>query len=68
MGVWTVVWNGGAALGPSLGGWMIDAVGAREAFTVLLVVGLAGALWFLTLAPAWRRRHDPEAAEARATA
>jgi hypothetical protein len=47
---------------------MIDTVGAREAFAGLLVVGLAGAVWVLTLAPAWRRRHDPEAAEARATA
>ena len=24
MGVWTVVWNGGAALGPAFGGWAMD--------------------------------------------
>ena len=68
MGVWTVVWNGGAALGPAFGGWAMDAVGGREAFVVLLVVGLAGAVGFLALAPGWGRRHSAKAAEARATA
>jgi len=68
MGVWTVVWNGGAALGPAFGGWAMDTVGGREAFVVLLVVGLAGAVWFLALAPGWGRRHQAKAAEARATA
>jgi MFS family permease len=56
MGVWTVVWNGGAALGPAFGGWAMDAFGGRQAFTVLLVVGLVGAGGFLLLAPSWRRR------------
>ncbi len=32
MGVWTVVWNGGAALGPAFGGWAMDTFGGREAF------------------------------------
>ena len=32
MGVWTVVWNGGAALGPAFGGWAMDNVGGRQAF------------------------------------
>jgi MFS family permease len=58
MGVWTVVWSGGAALGPAFGGWAMDAIGGREAFFVLLLVGLAGAALFLTLAPSWRRRHE----------
>jgi MFS family permease len=57
MGVWTVVWNGGAALGPAFGGWAMDAIGGREAFFALLLVGLAGAVSFLMLAPSWRRRH-----------
>jgi MFS family permease len=57
MGVWTVVWNGGAALGPAFGGWAMDAIGGREAFIVLLVVGLVGAAMFMALAPSWRRRH-----------
>jgi MFS family permease len=57
MGVWTVVWSGGAALGPAFGGWARDAIGAREAFFVLLLVGLAGAGAFALLAPSWRRRH-----------
>ena len=56
MGVWTVVWNGGAALGPAFGGWAMDAVGGRQAFAILLVVGLVGAGLFLALAPGWRRR------------
>ena len=56
MGVWTVVWNGGAALGPAFGGWAMDAVGGRQAFAILLVVGLVGAGSFLALAPGWRRR------------
>jgi MFS family permease len=56
MGVWTVVWNGGAALGPAFGGWAMDTYGGREAFAMLLVVGLAGAGGFLLLAPGWRRR------------
>ena len=67
MGVWTVVWNGGAALGPAFGGWAMDNVGGRQAFAVLLVVGLVGAVAFLALAPGWRRR-KVKAAEARATA
>ncbi len=58
MGVWTVVWNGGASLGPAFGGWAMDAIGGREAFVVLLVVGLLGAALFAALAPGWRRRHE----------
>jgi MFS family permease len=50
MGVWTVVWSGGAALGPAFGGWAMDTLGGREAF-VMLLVGLAGSVWFLALAP-----------------
>jgi MFS family permease len=67
MGVWTVVWNGGAALGPAFGGWAMDTFGGRQAFAALLVVGLAGAVLFLALAPGWRRRRT-KATEARATA
>jgi len=68
MGVWTVVWNGGAALGPAFGGFAMDHVGGRQAFVALLVVGLAGTAAFLALAPGWRRRRTAKTAEARATA
>ena len=68
MGVWTVVWNGGAALGPAFAGVAMDHIGARQAFVVLLVVGLIGAVLFLMLAPPWRRRHPARTAEARASA
>ena len=67
MGVWTIVWNGGAALGPAFGGWAMDNLGGRQAFVVLLLVGLAGAVGFLALSPAWRRRRV-EAARAGAPA
>jgi MFS family permease len=50
MGIWTVVWNGGAALGPAYGGWAMDTFGGRQAFATLLVIGLAGAVLFLWLA------------------
>lgn len=63
MGVWTIVWNGGAALGPAFGGWAMDAFGGRQAFAILLVEGLVGAGLFLALAPGWKRRR----ARARAT-
>ena len=56
MGVWTIVWNGGAALGPAFGGWAMDAFGGRQAFAILLAEGLLGAALFLVLAPGWRRR------------
>lgn len=69
MGVWTVVWNGGAALGPAFGGWAMDQFGGREAFASLLVIGLTGAAGFLALAPGWRRRRvAARTAEAQATA
>ena len=50
MGVWTIVWNGGASLGPFYGGWAMDTLGGREAFGTLLGIGLLGALLFLLLA------------------
>ena len=68
MGVWTVVWNGGMALGPAFGGWAMDAFGGREAFAILLVVGLVGAGLFLALAPGWRRRASARAVVAGAAA
>ena len=56
MGVWTVVWSGGASLGPAFEGKSMDALGARQGMALLLVVGLVGAVLFLVLAPSWRRR------------
>lgn len=57
MGVWTIVWNGGASLGPAVGGWAMDTFGGREAFGFLLFEGLVGSVLLLSLVPAWRRRH-----------
>lgn len=61
MSVWTVVWNGGAALGPAFSGWAMDAFGGRQAFAILLVEGMVGAVCFLLLAPGWRRRRQSAA-------
>jgi MFS family permease len=64
MGVWTIAWNGGAALGPAFGGWAMDAFGGRQAFAILLVEGLLGAGLFLALAPGWKRRREQARAAA----
>lgn len=50
MGVWTVVWNGGASLGPAVGGFSMDRFGGRRAFALLLGVGLLGGALFVLLA------------------
>ncbi len=63
MGVWTVVWNGGAALGPAFMGWAMDTIGGREAFAVLLVVGLAGCGALPAAGADWRRHRRPAAGE-----
>ena len=44
MGAWTLVYMGGYALGPLLGGWALDALGGRAAFAVV------------TAAASWERR------------
>ena len=46
MGSWTLVYMGGYALGPLLGGWALDALGGRGAFAVVAAAGLLGALLF----------------------
>jgi MFS family permease len=68
MGAWTIVWNGGAALGPAFGGWAMDTFGGRQAFVILLVVGFAGAGLFLVLARGWRARSLARRAALRAEA
>lgn len=50
MGVWTLVWNGGASLGPLYGGWAMDTFGGRQAFATFIGIGLTGALLFVVLA------------------
>jgi len=50
MGAWTVMWNGGASVGPLLGGMLIGWVGGRQSFAVVLVLGLLGAGLFVLLA------------------
>ena len=54
MGTWTVMWNGGASVGPLLGGILIGAIGGRAAFGTVLVLGLLGAVLFLRLSSSQR--------------
>jgi MFS family permease len=49
MGVWTVVWNGGACLGPLAIGIAMDSLGGRGGLVIVLAVGLAGAALFALL-------------------
>ena len=66
-GAWTIIWNGGASLGPAFGGWSMQTLGGRQTFAIVFFVGLAGAGLFLALRgrvvsqPAARRRPAPEA-------
>lgn len=46
IGSWTMVYIGGYALGPLLGGWAMDALGGRGAFALVAATGLLGALLF----------------------
>lgn len=54
VGVWTLVWTFGMALGPTFGGVMMTTLGARGSYAFVLVAGLAGALLFPMLRPARR--------------
>ncbi len=57
-GAWTIVWNGGASLGPAFGGWSMQTLGGRQTFGIVFFVGLAGAALFLLL----RGRVEPRVA------
>jgi len=46
MGAWTLVQMGGYALGPTFGGWALDGLGARPAFSLVGVLALTGSLLF----------------------
>ena len=59
MGVWTLVYMGGYALGPLVGGWALDALGGRGAFVAIAASGLVGAALFVLL----RERGAPTGAK-----
>ena len=46
MGAWSLVFMGGYALGPLLGGRVLDVLGGRGAFAVGAAAGLLGAALF----------------------
>jgi MFS family permease len=60
MGFWTLVYIGGYALGPLLGGWAVDVLGGRGAFAVVAAAGLLGALLFPLLRDKTGVRDDSE--------
>jgi MFS family permease len=67
MGLWTLVYMGGYALGPLLGGWTTDALGGRGAFAVVAAAGVLGALLFpLLRTRTGARDEDEDGAAARA--
>ena len=72
MGVWTLVYMAGYAIGPLLGGWALDALGGRVAFAVTAVACLrrsrpvpaaahAACAEGSTRRRRWRRRRRAEA-------
>jgi MFS family permease len=68
MGVWTLIYMGGYAIGPLLGGWMLDALGGQASFAITAAVCLGGVVLFPTLSGSVRRRvgetRGPDAGEA----
>ena len=60
MGFWTMVYIGGYALGPLLGGWAMDALGGRRAFAVVAAAGVLGALLFPLLRTSTGARDEDE--------
>ncbi len=47
MGAWTLAWTAGTALGPTVGGPVMDLLGVRGAYLLVLACGLAGSGLFL---------------------
>ena len=56
MGAWTIVYMGGYALGPLLGGWALDDLGGHVAFSVVAAACFTGAVLFPLLRGGVRRR------------
>lgn len=61
MGMWTLVYMGGYAIGPLLGGWALDELGGHGAFLVIAAADAIGAFLFVML----RDRGPHEGGEAR---
>jgi MFS family permease len=65
MGVWTLIYMGGYAIGPLLGGWALDALGGRTSFAITGGVCLLGVVCFPLLRSTVRERvRGPEGAGA----
>jgi MFS family permease len=70
MGVWTLVWTGGSAMGPLLGGLALAALGPSVACLVIIAAGLGGAGFYallrLWMAPAVTSQPGPSLTPAQA--
>jgi MFS family permease len=64
MGAWTLVQMGGYALGPALGGLVIDRLGAHSAFALAGGLALIGALLYALMAGRFRRAGEDGGASA----
>jgi MFS family permease len=51
IGVWTMVWTFGMALGPTFGGLFLDVLGPQGSSALVVVAGMAGAVAMLRLQP-----------------
>ena len=58
MGVWTLIYMGGYAIGPLLGGWMLDRLGGHASFAITAAVCLGGVVLFPLLSRSVRARVD----------
>jgi MFS family permease len=56
MGVWTLIYMGGYAIGPLLGGWALDRLGGEVSFAITGGVCLLGVVCFPLLRGAVRER------------
>lgn len=62
MAVWTLVWMAGLALGPLVGGLVMDRIGGRGAFGIIFLAGELGAVLFAATGRRWLAAAESPAA------
>jgi MFS family permease len=56
MSIWTIVYMGGYALGPLLGGWALEGLGGQVSVVIITAACVAGAVFFPLLRRSVRER------------